>query len=609
MKEVGARDRLVMAGLVILGLLTVIAGVLSGRSTINYVLSRDAREAALSWAGDVNKSLNAGGPHAPQLLDRPFDVVNPDGFAAENGKAAVLPASATSKHDMTLVEDIARMTTGWLIRHMSPSENRFVSELDGFAVLGPDAQPLAVGGNLTQGDLATMLARGDAKAAVARAVADDAVVTAPLPGDREIRLAFVPAKQDGKVERIYAFTVDQTAAASLTNVALTVVTLTTSLLIVMGFSVPAAIASRRIRERWLAEDKIRYLAMHDSLTNLPNRLQFHQHLERAVARARRHGHLMAVCALDLDRFKDVNDTLGHATGDALLTEVSARLRESVRESDLVGRLGGDEFAIVAEDLETPEDAMRLARRVCTSLGEPYHVNGHDVTTSGSIGIAIGPLDREAPDVLLKNADLALYRAKEDGRNTFRFFEPAMDAALQKRRRLENDLRNALRKNQLYLDYQPQFDLVSGRLTGYEALVRWWHPSDGEIPPGTFIPIAEETGLIVPLSEWILKTACAYATTWPADTKLAVNLSPAQFKTQDVYGLVRRVLSETGLEPERLELEITEAIILQNHRLEHRRPRPVAARDHHRRGRRDRGPGRDSPQMGLQSGAGLLLRQT
>jgi diguanylate cyclase (GGDEF)-like protein len=563
MKEVGARDRLVMAGLVVLGLLTVIAGVLSGRSTIDYVLARDAREAALSWAGNVNKSLSETGPHAPQLLDRKLDVLNPVAFAAEIGKPAVLPSDATSKQDFTLVEDVDRLTTGWLLRHMTQSKDDFVSQLDGFAVLGADQAPLAVGGNLTQASLETMLAQGETKAAIAQAVAADAVVTTALPGDQEVRLAFVPASEDGKVSRIYAFTVDQTAAASLTNVALTVVTLTTSLLIVMGFTIPAAIASRRIRERWLAEDQIRYLAMHDSLTNLPNRLQFHQHLDRAVARARRHGHLMAVFALDLDRFKDVNDTLGHATGDALLAEVSARLRESVRESDLVGRLGGDEFAVVAEDLEAPEDAMRLARRVCTSLGETYHVNGHDVTTSASIGIAIGPLDREAPDVLLKNADLALYRAKEDGRNTFRFFEPAMDAALQKRRRLENDLRNALRKNQLYLDYQPQFDLVSGRLTGYEALVRWWHPSEGEVAPSTFIPIAEETGLIVPLGEWILKTACAYATTWPPDTKLAVNLSPAQFKTQDVYNLVRRVLSETGLEPERLELEITEGIILQN----------------------------------------------
>ncbi len=421
----------------------------------------------------------------------------------------------------------------------------------------------------------------------------------------------------------------------------------------MGFSVPAAIASRRIRERWLAEDQIRYLAMHDSLTGLPNRLQLRQHLDRAVARSKRHGHLMAVFCLDLDRFKDVNDTLGHPTGDALLAEVSARLRESVREVDLVGRLGGDEFAIVAEDLEAPEDAMRLARRVCTALGETYHVNGHEVTSSASIGIAIGPLDNQAPETLLKNADLALYRAKEDGRNTFRFFEPAMDAALQKRRRLENDLRNALRKNQLYLDYQPQFDLVSGRLTGYEALVRWWHPSEGEVPPTTFIPIAEETGLIVPLGEWILKTACAYATTWPDDTKLAVNLSPAQFKTQDIYGLVRPAAARAR-DHRGIILQNTDAVSIRSpprparridrhgrfrhrlfqpfhtplpgqdrsllhryaghqsadlgHRLEHRRPRPVAQRDDHRRGGGDGRPSRHAEEVGLRSSAGLLLRQ-
>jgi len=552
-----------MAGLVVLGLVTVIAGVLSGRSTINYVLARDAREAALSWANELDKGLSEQGPHAPQLIDEKLDVLNADQFASQSGKLASLPTSSTSKNDFTLVEDLDRLTTGWVLRHMSDSQNEFVSKRQGFAVLGPDQAPLAVGGDLSPQALNSMLSQSDGKAALAQAIRDDAVATAAIPGDQHLRLAFVPAKQDGKLARVYAFAVDQSAAAALTNVALTVVTLTTSLLIVMGFSVPAAIASRRIRERWLAEDQIRYLAMHDSLTNLPNRLQFNQHLDRAVARAKRHGHLMAVFAPDLDRFKDVNDTLGHATGDALLAEVSARLKESVREVDLVGRLGGDEFAIVAEDLDAPEDAMRLARRVCTALGEPYHVNGHEVTTSASIGIAIGPLDREAPDVLLKNADLALYRAKEDGRSTFRFFEPAMDAALQKRRRMENDLRNALRKNQLYLDYQPQFDLDTGRLTGYEALVRWWHPSEGEIAPTTFIPIAEETGLIVPLGEWILRTACSYAVTWPPDTKLAVNLSPAQFKTQDVYGLVRKVLNETGLEPHRLELEITEGIILQN----------------------------------------------
>lgn len=563
MKEVGARDRLVMAGLVVLGLLTVAAGVVSGRSTIDYVLSRDAREAALSWAGEIDGKLPTLAQGTPQLLDRNVDVLDAGALAGQAAVPATVPAKARAKGEFNLLEDFGRRLTGWLLGSSSESQAEFVSELEGFAVLNADRKPLAIAGDFTPAALEAMLDQGDIKASIAQAVARNTVLAAPMPGNNASRFVIVPATENGKLERIYAFTVDQSAAASLTNVALTVATLTTSLLIVMGFSVPAVIASRRIRERWMAEDKIRYLALHDSLTGLPNRLQFHEHLDRAVARAKRHGQLMAVFALDLDRFKNVNDTLGHATGDALLAEVSARLKENVREADLVGRLGGDEFAIVAEALDAPEAAMRLARRICTALGEPYHVNGHDVSTSASVGIAIGPLERDSSDALLKNADLALYRAKEDGRSTFRFFEPAMDAALQRRRRLENDLRNALRKNQLYLDYQPQFDLVTGKLTGYEALVRWWHPSEGEVPPSTFIPIAEETGLIVPLSEWILKTACTYATTWPADTKLAVNLSPAQFKTQNVYEVVRRVLAETGLAPDRLELEITEAIILQN----------------------------------------------
>jgi len=555
-----------MAGLVVLGLLTAMAGVLSGRSTINYVLGRDAREAALSWTAEIDGRLRE--PGAPErILDENLQVLNAvalSDVSAQQGGDVSLPAGPSFRNDgFSLVDGLDRLTRGWLLGDIDETQGEFVSKLDGFAVLTPARQAIAVGGNLSPETLADILSQSAVDTAIAQAIRSDKIELADLPGDADIRLALVPVMEGDKVARIYAFAVDQTAAASLTNMALTVVTLTTVLLIVMGFSVPAAIASRRIRERWIAEDKIRFLAMHDSLTGLPNRVQFHQQLERAVARAKRHGNLMAVLCLDLDRFKDVNDTLGHATGDALLEEVSARLKENTRDVDLVGRLGGDEFAIVAEEFDTPEDAMRLARRVCSALGASYHVNGHELTTSASIGIAMGPVEGEPIEVLLKNADLALYRAKEDGRNTFRFFEPAMDAALQKRCHMENDLRNAIRKNQLYLDYQPQFDLGNGKLTGYEALVRWWLPSEGEVAPTTFLPIAEETGLIAPLGEWILKTACTYATTWPLDTKLAVNLSPAQFKTQDVYGLVRRVLAETGLEPERLELEITEATILQN----------------------------------------------
>ena len=566
MTEVGARDRWIMAGLVTLGLFTVVAGVLTGRSSVNYVLGRDAREAALTWSGKIDAQLRSPQSDAADSTTPDIQALNATALgelAAGSQEAITLPARSSFSGDgFALIDGFNRLTRGWFLSNLDEKSGEYVSQMDGFAVMTPKGQALAVGGGLSPDALSDILERG-AGTALAKAVRDDTVELADISGEENLRMAFVPVTQDGEISRVYAFAVDQTAAASITSMALTVATLTTSLLIVMGFSVPAAIASRRIRERWHAEDRIHFLALHDSLTGLPNRVQFRQHLDRAVARAKRHGNIVAVFCLDLDRFKQVNDTLGHATGDALLEEVAARLKENIREVDLVGRLGGDEFAVVAEEIETPEDAMRLARRLCSALGAGYQVNGHEVTTSASIGIALGPLDTEPNDALLKNADLALYRAKEDGRNTFRFFEPAMDAALQKRRRLENDLRSALRKNQLYLDYQPQFDLESGKLTGYEALVRWWHPSEGEIPPTTFVPIAEETGLIVPLGEWILKTACAYAATWPLDTKLAVNLSPAQFKTQDVYSLVRRALAETGLEANRLELEITEGIILQN----------------------------------------------
>lgn len=513
--EIGGRDRLVMGGLVIFGLLIVLAAVITGRSTTAYVLKTDAKDAAISFA----KTLEA--------------------------------ASAKQPGQKTL--SLQSLDGSQLGAH--------VSKLSGLAVLSPDRSAIASGGDLDAVVLRALLAQQPVAAAFDDALARQTAASASGEGDSS--LVFVPVVENGDTSRVYAFGFDQSAAARFARIALTVITITTSMLIVLGFSIPAAIASRRIRERWLAEDQIRYLALHDSLTGLPNRLQLRQHLDRAIARAKRHDHLLAVFCLDLDRFKNVNDTLGHPTGDALLAEVSARLKESMRETDLVARLGGDEFAVVAEDLDSPDDAMRLAQRICNALGEAYHVNGHDVTTSASVGIALGPLASEGADVLMKNADLALYRAKQDGRNTFRFFEPAMDAALQRRRRLEHELRQALARKELYIDYQPQFDLGSGKLSGYEALVRWWHPVEGDIPPTIFIPIAEETGLIAPLGEWILQTACAYATTWDTQTTLAVNLSPAQFKTQDVVGLVRRVLAETGLEPHRLELEITEGILLHN----------------------------------------------
>lgn len=568
MSEFDTRDRWIMLGLVALGLFTVMAAVLSGRSAIDYALEVEAADAAKAWGTETDKRLR-GTLEGPEAIptDDSLHILQPEALrqrlASGADEAPSVPEASVGVSHQMFAERIRWLTGGLLTADTGGSSDDYVSKMDGFAVLTPRGETLAVGGGVAPGALSGKLGTETAKTALAEAVAQQKVAVSAVPDRDRESLVFVPVTQGGKVSHVYAFDIDQSAAAALTDLALVVVTVTTSLLIVMGFSVPAAIASRRIRERWQAEDKIRYLAMHDSLTGLPNRLQLRHHLEQAVARAKRHDTKIAVFGLDLDRFKNVNDTLGHATGDALLEEVAARLVETLRESDVVGRMGGDEFAIVAEQINAPEDAMNLARRVCSALCAPYNVNGHEIITSASVGIALGPLPDQPVEILMKNADLALYRAKQDGRNTFRFFEPAMDAALQRRRRLEHDLRNAIRKHQLYLDYQPQFGLSHGDLTGYEALVRWWHPAEGEIPPSTFLPIAEETGLIVPLGEWILKTACTYALGWPPETKLAVNLSPAQFKTQDVYALVRRVLMETGLEPERLELEITEGTILQN----------------------------------------------
>ena len=303
MSEIGARDRLVMAGLVVLGLLTVVAGVVSGRSTINFVLSKDAHDAAYNWAGQIEKTLaDQSARTRPRVLDKDIRVLDPAKLNADfpAGAGSGLPNSTSFGDDgPSVVGGISRVTMGWILGRTDKAQDDFVSKLQGFALFAPDRVPLAVAGAVTPSSLQTLFADKKVAAAFANAVDRKSVEILRLPGDADLRAAFVPVIDDGKVERVYAFSIDQAGAAALTNVALTVVTLTTSLLIVMGFSVPAAIASRRIRERWIAEDQIRFLALHDALTGLPNRVQFRQHLERAVARGKRHGRLMAVLCLDL----------------------------------------------------------------------------------------------------------------------------------------------------------------------------------------------------------------------------------------------------------------------------------------------------------------------
>jgi diguanylate cyclase (GGDEF)-like protein len=317
-----------------------------------------------------------------------------------------------------------------------------------------------------------------------------------------------------------------------------------------------------VTERRKTEAKIAHLACHDQLTNLPNRVFFRTKLEEAVGRLQR-GKRFAVHCLDLDRFKAVNDTLGHPIGDILLKSVSDRLQDCVQASDFVARLGGDEFAIIQSNVERAEDCCSLARRIIDTVSEPYSIDGQQLIIGASIGIAIASGKETNPDLLLKNADLAMYRAKADGRGTYLIFEQEMDARIQARRAMERDLRHALNSNEIELYYQPVVDTKQGSVSGFEALVRWFHSRDGEIPPSKFIPLAEENGLIGPLGEWIFRTACAEASKWPHDIRLAVNLSSAQIKYRNIAQVILGALAASGLAASRLEIEITESVLLEN----------------------------------------------
>jgi diguanylate cyclase (GGDEF)-like protein len=317
-----------------------------------------------------------------------------------------------------------------------------------------------------------------------------------------------------------------------------------------------------ITEQRRSEAKIAHMALHDALTDLPNRMLLNERLEQALAHVKR-GDIVAAHLLDLDLFKNVNDTLGHAAGDRLLQAVAGRLRTLARETDTVARMGGDEFAIVQVALEQPADATTLADRIIQEISEPYEIDGHQVIVGTSVGIAIGPNDGVDPDQLMRNADLALYRAKNEGRGVFRFFEPGMDVRLKARRAMECDMRKALVAGEFELYYQPVINLAQNHITGFEALIRWHHPEKGMISPAEFIPLAEEIGFIVKLGEWAIRQACSTVAAWPDHIAVSVNISPAQFRHPGLVATVVSALAASGLPARRLELEITETVLLED----------------------------------------------
>jgi diguanylate cyclase (GGDEF)-like protein/PAS domain S-box-containing protein len=313
-----------------------------------------------------------------------------------------------------------------------------------------------------------------------------------------------------------------------------------------------------------SESQISFMAHHDLLTGLVNRALFQKRIEEAGDRLRQRGEAFTIFMLDLDRFKDVNDSLGHHTGDELLKEAAQRLRLSLRETDTLARLGGDEFAIIqTSESNQREGAIALAIRLIDNLNEPFEIDGHKLSIGTSIGIALAPEDGSSADELMKKADMALYRAKAEGRNNYSFFDPVMTAQADARHHLENDLRRAISAKELELHYQPVIDVKTHKICGIEALVRWRHPKRGLINPLEFIPLAEETGLIIPLGEWVLQQAFTDAMSWPSHVKVAVNLSPVQFKKGNLLDVILCLLVESGLPPQRLELEITESVLFEN----------------------------------------------
>jgi len=321
-----------------------------------------------------------------------------------------------------------------------------------------------------------------------------------------------------------------------------------------------------ITERKQAEQTINHLAYHDPLTGLPNRALFRDRLNTALARARRHQEVVSVMFLDLDRFKLVNDTLGHAVGDSLLQSVASELKQLLRDEDTVARIGGDEFTILLSDLAIG-DVTRVVERVLESVKAPRSLGGREMRVTTSIGICQYPEDGDDAETLMRNADIAMYRAKEQGRDGYAFYNESLDAAAEGRLALENDLRAAIEREEFVLFYQPLVNVGDGRVVALEALIRWQHPERGLVPPGEFIPVAEETGLILPLGEWVIRTACRQAKAWQdaglPPVPVAVNLSGYRFHRSDPCAYISQVLRETGLEPKYLHLEITEGVVLQD----------------------------------------------
>jgi diguanylate cyclase (GGDEF)-like protein len=510
-------------------LLAVLAALLGGnwaiqKFTIEHLLYRDAVSTGHSWANYLGQNIG--------------DL----GAIAQGGKPS--PAS------MSFFERAQKVGHVFRYKIFDPDGRlRLVS--DELTATGADAQNLR-----------------EHNAAAARAIAAGQPLVIAKEGKPPGRPpffseAYVPVVVDGKTIAIAEAYVDQTEKRNYFRTTFTLAAVALSVVTTLAFAVPAGAWYRRTKEKQRAEARVHFLAYHDALTGLPNRNRLIEGLERGCMTSARYGEMLALHYIDLDHFKDVNDTIGHDAGDTLLKTTADRLRAVAGPNDLIARFGGDEFAILQVDIEQRWQAEEMARRILASLSQPVHADGQEIAGSASIGVALVPDDGESPDRLLKSADLAMYRSKADGRNCIRFFTAAMESDLQTRLTLEKIIRDAVVGDAFELHFQPVVDMPNGRLQGFEALLRLRGPDESLIPPAEFIPVAEEMGFIGKIGAWVVREACRNAVNWPDHLSVAVNLSPAQFAIANVCDMVTAALAETGLQPHRLELEITENLLLRD----------------------------------------------
>jgi diguanylate cyclase (GGDEF)-like protein len=530
MKFLSNQWRMLLPCLAGLGLAGVLLAVLL-RGSAGFLLERDAEQSAMAWARLVEASV-------PDL-DAIFE-----GRGASEGARRQL-------HNFLQVQEVFR-----------------------FKLYNREGHPVLVSDDLSPGSSGRQAAEKDHH----DAGGDEDVRQLMLSGAPVIELqrdthgdrpatyseAYVPVLRGGRVMGVVEVYVDQVEREQRINQAFMRVAATVFALLAVAGAIVGAVVWRQWRRDRLADERMRYLARHDPLSGSLNRASFAESLRQAAWRQACGGPNFAVLCIDLDRFKDINDSLGHSAGDEVLRQVAARLRDLVRHGDVVARLGGDEFALLQTGVDGPDAVTRLAERAVESLGRPYELGGQTVICGCSVGAAIFGTDSDDDEELMHKADLALYRAKASGRSTFSFYDASLDEKLETRRQLTRDLREAIGSGtQLSLNYQALWGADGRTLTGYEALLRWYHPERGPVSPAEFIPLAEDTGLIGPLGRWVLRTACAQAATWPAHLAVAVNLSAAQFRHDDLVELIAKTLDDTGLLATRLEIEITESLLMSN----------------------------------------------